>query len=109
MQNWCIGMFRIVGFYLKHTSILLAVMVLGYWAWLDKTVGDRFQAQQWDLPARVYAAPIELFEGATVSLDQFISNLSLLGYKKTTDPVSSGQYSVNGAATHCSNSRISIS
>ena len=87
-------MFRTIRFYFKHIFILLIVIFLGYWAWLDKNVVSRFEQQKWNLPARVYAAPVELFVGAPVSFEQFVANLDLLGYEKVSTLNRSGQYAV---------------
>ena len=88
-------MFRTLRFYLKHAIVFSMVLFLGYWAWLDKTVVSRFEQQRWDIPARVYAAPLELYADAPVSREQLVANLELLGYQRTSEATRSGQYSVS--------------
>ena len=88
-------MLKTIRFYLKHILILLLVAFGAYWAWLDRAVIDRFQDQQWHIPARVYAAPVELFVGAALSVEQLIANLELLGYRRTGEGTSAGQFSVD--------------
>lgn len=88
-------MLRAVRFYLKHILVLLLVAFFGYWVWLDRVVIDRFQDQQWHIPARVYAAPLELFVGATLSIEQFVANLELLGYRRDGNGDNAGQFAVD--------------
>jgi penicillin-binding protein 1B len=49
--------------------LLLVVLVLGvlvgitYTMQLDEVVKDQFEGRRWELPARVFARPLEMFEG----------------------------------------------
>lgn len=47
----------------------------------------------WSSPARVYARPLELYQGASVDLPTLERELGLLNYKKVENPVSEHQYS----------------
>ena len=83
-------------FYLKHGVFLLLVVLIAYWAWLDRQVINQFEQQQWNLPARVYAAPLEIYREAPISSQHLIANLELLGYKRVDDVTGSGQFSKIG-------------
>ena len=41
---------------------------LHYWAWLDRKVVSAFNARKWELPARIYANPLEIYRDFAVRL-----------------------------------------
>src|SRR5882724_6557154 len=67
--------------------LLVAVLSLGiaalsiYSIKLDHQVRTRFAGSRWALPAQVYAAPLELYPGALLSVKQFQHELERLGYR----------------------------
>ncbi|MDX1253580.1 MAG: penicillin-binding protein 1B [Gammaproteobacteria bacterium] len=77
--------------------VLLMVLLagIGYVAWLDHTVRSQFEGNRWALPAQVYARPLELFPGATVSSSQFAEELQMLGYRQSGER-RSGSYVRHG-------------
>lgn len=81
-------------FYLKHLLVWCALLGVLYWAWLDRKVVSAFNARQWELPARIYASPVELFKDGTISAPALATALGLLGYREVTAPNGPGQYSV---------------
>jgi penicillin-binding protein 1B len=85
---------RILSFYLKHLVVLAAVAFIAYWVWLDKKVIDQFEKRRWDIPARVFAAPTELFQGGQLSASDLKRILADLGYANVEKASSAGQYSV---------------
>ncbi len=68
---------------------LMVVLVLlgagvgcyGYFSHFDTLVQNRFQGRLWELPARVYARPLEIYPGMHLSPDLFEKELDLLGYR----------------------------
>lgn len=86
---------RILRFYLKHLLVLAVIIFIGYWVWLDKKVIEQFEARRWDIPARVFAAPIELFEGASLALDDLKKTLVTLGYERVPNVANAGQYQLS--------------
>ena len=40
----------------------------------------------WELPAKVYARPLELFVGARLAADDLAYELEVLGYRRVTQP-----------------------
>ena len=56
---------RIQAFVLLAIAVVAAVVL--YVADLDRTVRREFEGRHWDLPARVYAAPTELYAGAPLA------------------------------------------
>lgn len=73
----------------------MTVIGLGYWVWLDRKVVDQFEQRRWDLPARVFAAPAEIFVGKQISPLQLKALLLKLGYSLTTQPQAAGQFSAS--------------
>lgn len=65
---------------------------MAYVAYLDKTVRTQFEGKRWALPARVYARPLELFQGMPLSPGQLSAELADLGYARVEKPDSPGTY-----------------
>jgi penicillin-binding protein 1B len=63
---------------------------------LDREVRDRFAGVRWVLPAQVYAAPLEIYPGAPLSLEEFKHELDRLGYRAADDLVGPGVYVAAG-------------
>jgi penicillin-binding protein 1B len=80
--------------------VLLGIAVLGaivfYVADLDRTVRREFEGRHWDLPAKVYAAPTELYAGAPLVADDLERELKLLHYRAAADPDRPGTYRRHG-------------
>jgi len=73
---------------------LLALAVVGapYVAYLDYTVRTQFEGKRWALPARVYARPLELFQGLNLTAEQLSQELVNLGYVNTARPETPGTF-----------------
>lgn len=84
-------------FSLWRILLLVTVVIAGWCAWVDYTVRRDFNSLQWALPARIYARPIELYQGAPVSPDELTAYLQRLGYQRSSQVTGPGQYSVEGA------------
>lgn len=80
------------------TFFLLALFGAGavYVAYLDRTVQVQFEGKRWALPARVYARPLELYMGLSITPEQFVAELSALKYRPVRDAASPGSYVRNG-------------
>jgi penicillin-binding protein 1B len=81
----------------------LLVIVLGAIAalWithLDRVVTREFQGRLWSIPARVYAAPLELYVGAPVSANDLEQELRGLHYRRGDPAAGSGIYQRVGNA-----------
>ena len=82
----------------RRYVILIVVLILAaggypYFNHIDRMVQDRFQGRLWELPARVYARPMEVYQGLRLNPDGFEKELALTGYKKTKDlPGQPGAY-----------------
>lgn len=52
-----------------------------YLFYLDNRITQRFEGRIWQLPAHVYARPLELFVGKTISTKQLLFELDYLNYQ----------------------------
>lgn len=73
---------------------LLTILIAGvpYVVYLDYTVRTQFEGKRWALPARVYARPLELFQGANLSAEQLSQELARLGYASAAKPETAGTF-----------------
>lgn len=81
--------------YLFNRWLLLVLIITGlsYGVYLDIIVTERFEGRIWQLPARVYARPLEIYAGKKITVEQLKSELEWLNYTKTDQlPTQSGQY-----------------
>jgi len=65
--------------------VLLAIVVVAVGGWivhLDRVVTKQFQGRHWSVPARVYAAPLELYAGARISADDLEEELRRVHYRR---------------------------
>jgi penicillin-binding protein 1B len=72
---------RIRGLALRLTAVgfMLAVAYGGYLAW---TATSEFEGRRWDIPAQVYAAPLELYAGRALSVEDLVAEIKRLGYRE---------------------------
>jgi len=78
--------------------LAIATLVLGaaYAAWLDIRVRSQFEGRRWQVPARIYARPLELYPGAPVSQQDLVRELDAVGYHRTARLARPGSYRVDG-------------
>ncbi|MEM6808476.1 MAG: penicillin-binding protein 1B [Pseudomonadota bacterium] len=80
------------------SSLGVATLAFGIWAlWLDYQITARFETRRWDLPARVYAQPLELYAGRRLAPDQLVLHLHQLGYAADASLSRPGSYRRDGA------------
>jgi penicillin-binding protein 1B len=83
---------------LAGALVLAGLVVLGAWlVALDRQVVRQFEGRRWNLPAQVYARPLEVYAGLRLGVEEFQAELTALGYTRTDQPRSQGSYSRNGA------------
>ena len=68
--------------------------VLLYAAFLAWKVGNEFEGRRWDLPAQVFAAPLELYAGRALSAEDLVGELKRLGYREDPRLPGPGSYRV---------------
>ncbi|MBY4678299.1 penicillin-binding protein 1B [Marinobacterium arenosum] len=67
-------------FFLKLSVVLLVLGSFGL-IYLDAQIRDKFEGKRWAVPAKVYARPLELYPGQTLSRDDLKQELKGLGYR----------------------------
>ncbi len=82
--------------------LILVALILGglvfvvYAMQLDEEVTAQFEGKRWALPARVFARPLDLYEGQGLLADHLEQELKLLSYRKLDNPTETGQYTRKG-------------
>lgn len=66
-------------------------------AWLDLRIRSEFEGRRWELPASVYARPLELYEGAPVERAGLLETLRRLGYRRDRRLARPGTYAPTAA------------
>ncbi|CAA6827026.1 MAG: Multimodular transpeptidase-transglycosylase (EC (EC [uncultured Thiotrichaceae bacterium] len=90
------NIFRVFRILLLVGIILGALFAAAYVLKQDDRVRTQFEGKRWSLPARVFARPLDLYEGQTLFANDLEKELHLLRYRKTSKPVATGQYSRKG-------------
>ena len=84
--------------FLKRTTVISMLLIslvvfLGYLFYLDQRITQRFEGRIWQLPAHVYARPLELYVGKSISKEQIMFELDYLNYQKVEGlPQRAAQY-----------------
>ena len=80
--------------------LLVAALVLGggWTAWLDLSVRAQFEGKRWQVPARIYARALELYEGQPLAADDLVAELAAAGYQSSSRVDRPGTFSRSGAA-----------
>ena len=79
----------LIGFF---GCVALAAAVVLWVLHLDSVVTREFQGRHWSVPARVFAAPLELYAGAPVSADDLEEELRRLHYRSGDPSAGPGFY-----------------
>ncbi|MFT5722129.1 MAG: penicillin-binding protein 1B [Motiliproteus sp.] len=72
------------------SAVLLALALL----YMDASIRERFEGQRWALPAKVYARPLELYAGRTLTAEALAIELGQLGYQEVERPKRPGEMRV---------------
>ena len=97
--------FRLWGFRLFVIAVCCVAL---YCLWLDYLVRIEFEGKRWALPARVYASPMELYVGMSVSKQDLVYELAALGYQEVSRVTRPGQYAVTGNSIRFFNREFSF-
>ena len=72
---------------------LLALIGVVY---LDAVITNHFEGKRWSIPAKVYARPLELYDGMPLTEAQLAFELSLINYRHVYDTPVPGSFSTAG-------------
>ena len=64
-----------------RVSLIGLVLLAGWMVYLDAVVTSRFEGRRFEVPSRVFARPLELYNGASVSAGALQRELELAGYR----------------------------
>ena len=84
------------------SSILLIIVIAGmvllalYLVKLDRTITHKFEGKRWDIPAKVYSQPLELYQDAKVDNNTIKTWLELLNYRSDSTYKRTGTYHKSG-------------
>ncbi len=91
---------------MKKLSLLAAVVLfvaagsafftVPYISKLDGQLTSWFEGRRWELPARIYARPLELYVGKKITAGSLKEELSQLHYSHEDIPKKPGEYSIKG-------------
>lgn len=85
------------------SSILLIIVIVAmvllalYLIKLDRTITHKFEGKRWDIPAKVYSQPLELYQGANVDNETMKTWLELLNYQNKKDYDRTGSFHKSGS------------
>jgi penicillin-binding protein 1B len=57
----------------------------GYVLWMDREVRTQFEGKRWQVPARIFARPLELYPGAVLDAAALERELRIAGYQPGSD------------------------
>ncbi|WP_288383266.1 penicillin-binding protein 1B [uncultured Acinetobacter sp.] len=94
---------RGIGFF----ALIFSVLVIGgfiafsiYVIRLDTVIRNKFEGQRWDIPAKVFARPLEIYTNASISQANFTQELNMLGYKSSDSYTKPGSYVNQGSSMY---------
>ena len=77
-------------------AVVAATVSTFYVLYLDRIVTKQFEGRRWTLPAQVYAAPLELYVGLTLSATDLEHELQRLQYRRVDKLEHPGTYRLQG-------------
>ncbi|WP_203298722.1 penicillin-binding protein 1B [Marinobacter sediminum] len=78
-----------------RASAIGLVLLAGWTVYLDAVITSRFEGRRFEVPSRVYARPLELYDGASISASALERELELSGFRKG-DGSRAGTYQRSG-------------
>lgn len=72
-------------------ALVFSVATVLFLVYLDALISTTFADRKWELPARVFARPLELYVGKRLTADELMYELELLGYRSVSRPGNSGE------------------
>ncbi|MFN3882871.1 MAG: penicillin-binding protein 1B [Nitrincola lacisaponensis] len=79
----------LLGLLLK-LGLLFVVFCAVLLIYVDGQVREKFEGKRWELPAKVYARPLEMYAGQGLSPEQLRQELGLLGYRTVSSVTGPG-------------------
>src|SRR5690606_27219189 len=77
---------------LHYGRLAIHVAELAYGAWVWGRIAAEFDVRHWNLPAEVFASPLELYHGLRLSADDLTRELRRLGYGPVSGRIAPGLF-----------------
>lgn len=74
-------------------ALVVALALAG----IDLAVTEKFEGRRWQLPAKVYGRPLELYVGKEISVTELGKALARLNYRSVRRADDSGEYFISGS------------
>lgn len=81
---------------LAYSLLAGTILFAMYATYLDFVIRDAFESNRWELPAHVYARPLELYQGLALSSDRFQRELRATDYRYVAAAQEPGTYVRDG-------------
>jgi len=78
-------------------ALVCVVLLIAGGVYMDAWVRQQFADHVWQLPARVYARPTELYDGRILSRSDLLKTLDLMRYRREQGAPVAGSYDTDGA------------
>lgn len=82
--------------FILYTLLAVPLAAAGYGLWIWGRIAREFDDRAWDVPAKVFAAPLDLYVGRKLSADELVLELRRLGYGPVSGPIGRGFFRRNG-------------
>lgn len=79
--------------YLWKFALVTLVLLGAYLFYLDAQIQQRFSGNKWQVPAQLFARPLQLSVGQQLTPQEVIEELQLLSYRRVSRVTQSGEYS----------------
>jgi len=86
------GLWRVSRIAILIGIVIGSLLTAAYVLQQDELVRTQFEGKRWALPARVFARPLEIYEGQSLKPENLQKELQLLGYSYVTHLVGTGQF-----------------
>ncbi|NVK21862.1 MAG: penicillin-binding protein 1B [Kangiellaceae bacterium] len=77
-------------------ALIGTVLLFGFVIYCDSLIQKQFKENRWQLPAKVYAQPLEIISGKRITPTRIKQELDLLGYRKVIKATRPGDYEQYG-------------
>jgi len=83
---------RILFWTLSIGIIISCIVFFIYFYHFNQIVLERFSGKRWELPARIYARPLELYSGMDMKPESLAEELHLMQYRQMNQPDAPGSF-----------------
>lgn len=89
---------RLVWLTALKLALVVALVLVVYFIYLDSKITSTFSGQKWQVPAQIYGRSLALFPGKYLTQANLILELEQLQYRRSNEVTGPGQFSVKGGS-----------